>query len=114
MPRHHNRPNPMLAAPIVTLPTAITRHVVNDLLDRGDPAWHLLADRVRAQLFPGSPEHTLTLPPTDLLDLLSVLLDISIDYGSGELNPSECGFTEAEIHETIDVHQHHYGPLTDY
>ncbi|MFE0369550.1 hypothetical protein ACFW6N_21855 [Streptomyces cyaneofuscatus] len=104
----------MLAAPIVTLPTAIVRHLCADLHSRWDPAWHRLAHLVTEQLFPGSACHTLTLPPQDLQDLLSVLLDISIDFSSGTLSPEACGFTEGDIHEAIDLHQHHYGPITDY
>ncbi|MBZ3908596.1 MULTISPECIES: hypothetical protein [Streptomyces] len=107
------RPNVMLSAPIVTLPTTIARHLRADLLSRPDPAWHHLAHLVTAQLFPGSARHTLTLPPHDLQDLLGVLLDISIDFSSGTLLPETCGFTEADIHEAIDLHQHHYGPLLD-
>jgi hypothetical protein len=102
----------MLAAPIVTLPTAIARHVCTDLLSRWDPYWHRLAHLVAGQLFPGSPRHTLTLAPRDLHELLGVLLDISLDYGEGELDEG-CGFAEADIHEVIDSHLHHYGPLMD-
>ncbi|MEO3976733.1 hypothetical protein [Streptomyces sp. CAU 1734] len=114
MARYRCRPNVMYAAPIVTLPTAIARHLCADLLGWGDPAWHDLARLVTAQLFPGSPRHTLTLPPRDLNDLLAVLLDISIDFSDGTLTPETCGFTEADIHEAIDIHQHHYGPIRDY
>ncbi|KOU43624.1 hypothetical protein [Streptomyces sp. WM6378] len=114
MVRYRCRPNVMLAAPIVTLPTAIARHLRADLLGRPDPSWHSLAHLVTAQLFPGSACHTLTLPPRDLQDLLAVLLDFSIDFSNGTLTPETCGFTEADIHEAIDLHQHHYGPLLDY
>ncbi|MGW0868211.1 hypothetical protein [Streptomyces sp. NPDC002611] len=113
MARCRCRPNVMLAAPIVTLPTAIARHLCADLLGRWDPYWHRLAHLVSAQLFPGSARHTLTLPPRDLQDLLAVLLDISLDFSDGTLTPVTCGFTEADIHEAIDLHQHHYGPLLD-
>ncbi|MCX4826801.1 hypothetical protein OG883_45015 [Streptomyces sp. NBC_01142] len=113
MVRYRCRPNAMLAAPIVTLSTAIARHLCADLLSRPDPAWHSLAHLVTAQLFPGSARHTLTLPPRDLQDLLAVLLDISIDFSRGTLTPVTCGFTEADIHEAIDLHQHHYGPPLD-
>lgn len=106
------RPNPMLAAPIVTLSTAIARHAYSDLLGRSDPSWHRLAHLVTAQLFPGSARHTLTLAPGDLKDLLIVLLDISLDYAGGELDEA-CGFSEANIHEAIDSHWHHFGPLLD-
>lgn len=114
MARYRNRPNVMLAAPIVTLPTAIARHLCADLLGRPDPAWHRLAHLVTEQLFPGSAHHTVTLAPRDLKDLLSVLLDISIDFYDGTLSAETCGFTEADLHEAIDVHQHHYGPIWDY
>ncbi|MFF9436681.1 hypothetical protein ACF1BP_23425 [Streptomyces sp. NPDC014735] len=114
MTRYRCRPNVMLAAPIVTLPTAIARHLCADLLGRWNPDWHRLAHLVTAQLFPGSPSHTLTLPPRDLQDLLDVLLYIAIDFSDGTLTPEVCGFTEADIHEAIDLHQHHYGPLLDY
>ncbi|TLQ39462.1 hypothetical protein [Streptomyces marianii] len=114
MARYRCRPNVMLAAPIVTLPTAIAHHVCAELAGRPDPAWRLLGRLVAAQLFPGSLRHTITLPPRDLNDLLSVLLDISIDFSSDTLSPEACGFTEADIHEAIDLHQHHYGPLLDY
>ncbi|MEV8601034.1 hypothetical protein AB0465_14270 [Streptomyces griseoviridis] len=103
MARCRCRPNVMLAAPIVTLPTAIARHLCADVFSRRDPARHLLA----AQLFPGSTRHTL--PPRDLQDLLGVLLEISIDFSDGTLSPEACGFTEADIHEAIGLHQHHYG-----
>ncbi|MEU0942456.1 hypothetical protein ABZ379_06610 [Streptomyces canus] len=99
MARYRCRPNVMLAALIVTLPTAIARHLCADLFSRPDPAWHLLA----AQLFPGSIRHTLTLPPRDLQDLLGVLLEISIDFSDGTLSPEACGFTEADIHEAIGL-----------
>jgi len=112
--RYRCRPNVMLAAPIVTLPTAIARHLCADLLGRWDPAWHRLAHLVTAQLFPGSPRHTLTLPSRDLQDLLGVLLDISIDFSGGTLTPEACGVLDADIHEVSDLHQHHYGPLLDY
>lgn len=113
MARCRCRPNVMLAAPIITLTTAIARHVCADLLGRWHPDWHRLAHLVAAQLFPGSPRHTLTLSPRDLHDMLSVLLDIAIDIGDGTLTPRACGFAEADIHEAIDLHQHHYGPLLD-
>ncbi|MFE5864295.1 hypothetical protein [Streptomyces virginiae] len=67
-----------------------------------------------AQLFPGSPRHTFTLPLRDLNDLLSVLLDISIDFSHGPLTPEACGFTEADNREVIYLHQHYYGLLWDY
>ncbi|WP_217226082.1 hypothetical protein [Streptomyces anulatus] len=114
MARYRCRPNVMLAAPSITLPTAILRHVCVDLLDRPDPAWQHLAHLVSAQLFPGSPCHTVTLAAQDLQDLLVVLLETSIDFGDGKLAPEACGFTEDDIHEAIDLHQHHYGPLQDY
>ncbi|MFD4245804.1 hypothetical protein ACFWP3_30055 [Streptomyces sp. NPDC058525] len=114
MARYRNRPNVMLAAPIVTLPTAIARYLCADLLARPDPAWHPLAHLVTAQLFPGSLRHTLTLPPSELNELLGVLLEISIDFSSGTLSAEMCGFTHADLHEAIDVHQHHYGPIWDY
>ncbi|MFJ3182350.1 hypothetical protein ACIPJN_28725 [Streptomyces sp. NPDC086796] len=114
MVRYRCRPNVMLAAPIVTLPTAIFRHLCADLLGRPDPAWQHLAHLVSAQLFTGSPRHTVTLPPQDLQDLLAVLLEVSIDFSDGKLAPETCGFTQAGIHEAIDLHQHHYGPLQDY
>ncbi|MEV1042369.1 hypothetical protein AB0J01_38015 [Streptomyces sp. NPDC050204] len=107
------RPNVMLAAPVVTLPTAIARHLCAELLGWGDPAWHRLAHLVTGQLFPGGSRHTLTLPPRDLQDLLAVLLSISIDFSSGTLSPEGVGFTEADIQETIDLHHHHYGSLLD-
>ncbi|MYR64075.1 hypothetical protein GTY54_50370 [Streptomyces sp. SID625] len=97
----------MLAVPIVTLPTVIARHLCADLFSRPDPARHLLA----AQLFPSSTRPTLPLPPRDLQDPLGVLLEISIDLSDGTLSPEACGFTEADIHEAIDLHQHHYGSL---
>jgi hypothetical protein len=53
----------MLAAPVVTLSTAIARHLCADLLGRPDPAWHRLAHLVTEQLFPGSAHHTVTLAP---------------------------------------------------
>jgi hypothetical protein len=112
--RYRNRPNVMLAAPIVTLPTAIARHACADLLGRSDPYWHRLAHLITPQLFPGSDRHTLTLAPTDLHDLLTVLLDIVLDFYAGELSPEKCGFTEADIQEAIDLHHHHYGPIWDY
>ncbi|GLF99927.1 hypothetical protein [Streptomyces yaizuensis] len=73
-----------------------------------------MAHLVAAQLFPGSPRHTVTLPSQDLQDLLAVLLEVSIDFSDGKLASEICGFTEADIHEAIDLHQHHYGPLQDY
>jgi hypothetical protein len=111
--RYRCRPNVMLAAPIVTLPTAIARHLCADLQGRWNPDWHRLARLVTAQMFPGSARHTLTLAPRDLQDLLGVLLDIAIDFYDGTLTAKACGFTEADIHEVIDLHQHHYGPLLD-
>lgn len=114
MPPYRCRPNVMLAAPVVTLSTAIARHLCADLLGRPDPAWHRLAHLVTEQLFPGSAHHTVTLAPRDMKDLLAVLLDIAIDFYDGTLSPEACGFTEADIQEAIDVHHHHhYGPLLD-
>ncbi|MDX3695049.1 hypothetical protein [Streptomyces europaeiscabiei] len=114
MVRYRNRPNAMFAAPIVTLPTVIARHACADLLDRPDPAWHRLAHLITPQLFPGSTRHTLTLAPTDLHDLLAVLLDIVLDFYAGGLSPQSCGFTEADIREVIDLHHHHYPAAWDF
>ncbi|WP_154080493.1 hypothetical protein [Streptomyces mobaraensis] len=45
---------------------------------------------------------------------MGVLLEISSDFPSGTLSAETCGFTQADPHEAIDVHQHHYGPVWDY
>ena len=118
MSRWRNRPNSILAAPIVTIPDTIARYICAELSGRWDPHWHRLARLVDQQLFPDCARHTLTLGPSDLHDLLTVLLDIIIDFGAvlgaGRLSPEACGFTEADIREVIDLHQHHYGPVWDF
>lgn len=102
----------MPAAPVATLSTAIARHVCSVLRGWPDPALRPLACIVSEQLLPGSASHTLTLAPRDLHNLLTVLLDISLDYAGGKLDGT-CGFSEADIHAAIDSHLHHYGPLLD-
>lgn len=107
------RPNPMLAAPIVTLPAPIARHLCADLLSRPEPLGQRLAALLADQIFPGDIRHTVTLPPQALEVLLGVLLEISIDFAD-DLSAEACGFTEADIHDVIDLHLHHYGPLWDW
>ncbi|MFD9867514.1 hypothetical protein ACFXI8_23825 [Streptomyces niveus] len=83
-------------------------------LSWGDPHWHPPAHLITAQLFLVKGRHNLTLAPRDLKDLLVVLLVISIDFSDGMPTPEACGFTEADINEAIDLHQHHYGTLPDW
>lgn len=111
MLRYRNRPSCMLAAPILTLPVPIVRTMLSELLSYGQPLTTGVAEAIAPQVGADSPAVTLTLSPTHLDIALGVLLEVSLDMGDGKLDPGRCGFTQGQVHEAIDAHQHHYGPL---
>ncbi|MEJ8654859.1 hypothetical protein WKI65_44180 [Streptomyces sp. MS1.AVA.3] len=97
--------NSMKAAPVITMPPAIARHVARDASAHPDPGMHALAHAVTQQLHPARTV-TLTLAPRDLHDVHCLLLEFAIDLADGFLSTADCGFTLAEVQKTIDAHEH--------